>query len=118
MESINDNKTSLLAAARRRLAAPVQAATFTFDFSNVNGAVSGEVSGRFVLPDGNGTFAATSVTIDSYPARLGLGTTPIILSWGSENSFTVSSGVRSSADPFAHVNGARVTSIAPGSALV
>ena len=58
-------RTSLLAAALLLLAAPVQAATFTFDFSNVNGAVSGEVSGTIVLPDGNGTFAATSVMIDS-----------------------------------------------------
>jgi hypothetical protein len=49
-----------------------EAATiYTFSFSNVDGAVSGTVSGTVTLPDGDGTFAATSVLVTSAPAALG-----------------------------------------------
>jgi hypothetical protein len=57
---------------------PVQAASYTFSFGNVDGAVNGNVSGTIVLPDGDGTFAALSLTIDAYPAALNLGPPPIV----------------------------------------
>jgi hypothetical protein len=63
----------------------------------VNGAVNGTVSGTIVLPNGNGTngtFAASSVTIDAYPAALNLGPPPIVsFSAGIIfNTFMVSGG--------------------------
>jgi hypothetical protein len=84
------------------LAAPVQAATFSFSFSNVDGAVNGDVSGTIVLPNGNCTLAETSMLIDSVPAALGLGPTPVDAHAGrsSENPFTVSAGDITSADFF------------------
>jgi len=45
---------------------------FNFSFSNVNGPVSGNVSGTITLPDGDGTFEASAVSITSLPAGLGL----------------------------------------------
>jgi hypothetical protein len=42
--------------------------TFTFGFTNTQGNVNGTVTGTILLPDGDGTNAATQVTIDSYPA--------------------------------------------------
>ena len=72
---------------------PVQAASYTFSFSNVDGAVNGSVSGTIVLPEGDGTFAALSLTIDAYPAALNLGPPPIVsFAQELENTFTVFGG--------------------------
>jgi hypothetical protein len=75
---------------------PAQALqAFNFSFNNTGGQVGGTVSGTLNLPDGNGTFAATSVQIISAPASLGY-TLPVdALSYFktvSSNSFTVSNG--------------------------
>jgi hypothetical protein len=71
-----------------------EAAMFSYQFSNVNGSTSGTVNGSISLPDGDGTFAAPTVTVDSYPASLNLGATPItILSPATfGNSFQVIGG--------------------------
>jgi hypothetical protein len=71
------------------------AASFTFSFDNVDGTVNGTVSGTITLPDGDGTFSASSVTVTSAPTALGY-TIPLdILANASaifNNSFTVSGG--------------------------
>ncbi|WP_168653550.1 hypothetical protein, partial [Dolichospermum sp. UHCC 0299] len=72
---------------------PAQAIqVFNFSFDNTVGPVNGTVSGTLDLPNGNGTFAATSVKINSAPAALGY-TQPVdVLSYfpfPSLNSFTV-----------------------------
>ena len=68
---------------------------FNFSFNNTAGPVNGTVSGTLNLPDGNGTFAATSMKINSAPAALGY-TQPVdVLSYFPNvfsNSFTVSNG--------------------------
>jgi hypothetical protein len=68
---------------------------FNFSFNNVTGPVNGTVSGTLELPNGNGTFAATSMKINSAPAALGY-TQPVdVLSYFPSvvnNSFTVSNG--------------------------
>ena len=68
---------------------------FNFSFNNVSGPVNGTVSGTLDLPNGDGTFAATSLKINSAPAALGY-TQPVdVLSYFPtvyENSFTVSNG--------------------------
>ena len=68
---------------------------FNFSFNNTVGPVNGTVSGTLDLPDGNGTFAATSIKINSAPAALG-NTQPVdVLSYFQtvvKNSFTVSNG--------------------------
>jgi hypothetical protein len=68
---------------------------FNFSFNNTAGPVNGTVSGTLDLPDGNGTFAATSMKINSAPAALGY-TQPVdVLSYFPNvfsNSFTVSNG--------------------------
>jgi hypothetical protein len=68
---------------------------FNFSFNNTAGLVNGTVSGTLDLPDGNGTFAATSIKINSAPAALGY-TQPVdVLSYFPDvfsNSFTVSNG--------------------------
>lgn len=46
--------------------------TFNFSFSNVDGAVSGLVTGTITLPDGDGTFPALGVEVTSAPGLLGL----------------------------------------------
>ncbi|MGK7946281.1 MAG: PEP-CTERM sorting domain-containing protein [Microcystaceae cyanobacterium] len=73
----------------------VNAATFNFSFTNVEGPVSGTVEGTIELPDGDGTFAATSVIVNSAPPALGY-TTPfdVFATFAIEltNSFTVVSG--------------------------
>jgi hypothetical protein len=69
------------------------ATSYDYSFSNVDGAVNGTVTGTIVLPNGDGTFTATSVSIDSYPSALGLGPTPISSYIQElENTFTVSGG--------------------------
>ena len=68
---------------------------FNFSFNNVSGPVNGTVSGTLDLPNGDGTFAATSLKINSAPAALGY-TQPVdVLSYFPTvhvNSFTVSNG--------------------------
>ena len=75
-------------------ASVANAATFNFSFSNVEGAVGGTVEGIIELPDGDGTFAATSVTVTSAPAILGY-PLPVDFVDGGEiaNSFTIISGM-------------------------
>lgn len=71
------------------------AITFNFSFSNENGPISGTVEGTIELPDGDGTFAATSVFVTSAPVAL-LGYDPTGFDFTSfsvfENSFTVTGG--------------------------
>jgi hypothetical protein len=86
------NRPSILAALTLFLSAQAHAGIFDFSFSNVNGAVNGTVTGTIVLPSGDGTFAATSVVIDSLPAALNLGAGPINVATNGVNSFTVSGG--------------------------
>lgn len=75
---------------------PAQAIqVFNFSFDNTVGPVNGTVSGTLDLPNGNGTFAATSIKINSAPAALGY-TQPVdVLSYFplvSVNVFAVSNG--------------------------
>jgi len=68
---------------------------FNYTFTNSAGSVPGTVTGSIDLPDGNGTFAATHVFIDSYPAALGsIGTPPLDAATWTQltNSWTVASG--------------------------
>lgn len=86
---------------------PAQAIqVFNFSFNNVQGAVPGTVSGTLDLPNGDGTFAATSLKINSAPATLGY-TQPVdVLSYFTnvvDNSFTVFNGTIT-ASSFAAVN--------------
>ncbi|MGB5595088.1 MAG: hypothetical protein WBM62_13750, partial [Crocosphaera sp.] len=71
------------------------AATFNFSFSNVIGNTPGTVEGTIELPDGDGTFAATSIVVTSAPAALGY-TTPFDVLANSldilVNSFNVLGG--------------------------
>ena len=88
------------------------AATFGFSFSNENGTVNGLVEGILELPDGDGTFAATSVVVDSAPAALGY-TLPVDILTDLpgalniiDNTFTVVGGsIDASASSFAATNG-------------
>lgn len=97
-------------AAALLSASQAKAALFNYEFINVNGAVSGTVKGGIILPDGDGTFSASLVTIDSYPASLGLGPTPITLlpldplNPSYKNSFTVGGGQILSSDFFGLIN--------------
>ncbi len=61
-------------------ASQAKAASFNYEFMNVNGAVPGTVKGTITLPDGDGNFPASAVTITTYPASLGLGAAPISIS--------------------------------------
>ncbi len=73
----------------------VNAATFNFSFSDEDGAVNGTVEGTIELPDGDGTFDATSIMVNSAPSELGY-TYPLdvfVLSSIFENSFTVVDGM-------------------------
>ena len=60
-----------LLASTLAIAPTASALSYTFSFSNENGSVPGTVQGTFDLPDGDGTFAATSVFVTSAPAALG-----------------------------------------------
>jgi hypothetical protein len=86
---------ALATVAISTLAQSASAATFNFSFSNVNGSVAGTVQGTITLPDGNGTFAASAVTVTSAPAALGY-TTPLPLNLAignlAQNTFTVVGG--------------------------
>ncbi|MDY7005676.1 MAG: PEP-CTERM sorting domain-containing protein [Cyanobacteriota bacterium] len=69
------------------------AATFGFSFSNEDGLVNGIVEGTIELPDGDGLFAATDVTITSFPNGLGLNAPiNILASDFIENVFSVVAG--------------------------
>lgn len=77
------------------LVPPVKAATFNFSFRNRHSNSNGTVKGRIELPDGDGTFAATSLTITSAPSELeyslpldSLNSSGIVL----QNTFTVING--------------------------
>ena len=81
---------------------PAQAiTTYNFSFDNVQGPVNGTVSGTLDLPNGDGTFAATSVKINSAPATLGY-TQPVdVLSdfpYVPFNAFAVSNGTITSSN--------------------
>lgn len=75
--------------------APASAVQFNFSFSNVQGGTAGTVQGIITLPNGDGTFAATGITVNSAPAALGY-TTPynVLTNMPSViiNSFTVVGG--------------------------
>ena len=69
------------------------AASFPFSFSNVEGRTDGQVSGVIVLPDGDGTFAASSVIVQSAPDALGFDEPFDAVDFGVlENEFEVSGG--------------------------
>ncbi|MEH2131750.1 MAG: PEP-CTERM sorting domain-containing protein [Nostoc sp.] len=96
MTTVNVLKKLSMAAAGAAVIAlgtvgTAQAATFNFSFSNVDGAVNGNVGGTIQLPDGDGTFAATSVVITSLPDGLGL-TAPLAPSSIIQNVFSVVAG--------------------------
>jgi len=86
------------------MAATAQAATFNFFFADQNDPSTGlTVSGTITLPDGDGTHAATDVTITSAPINTSF-SAPISLDLSNDatlNSFTVTSGVITSALFFA-----------------
>ncbi|SLN20605.1 hypothetical protein PEL8287_00856 [Roseovarius litorisediminis] len=67
------------------------AATFSFSFSNENGLVSGDVTGLILTPDGDGTFAINSLTIQTAPAGIGFGL-PVVINSFFQNSITVAGG--------------------------
>lgn len=77
-----------------------QAATFDFFFADGNNPASGlTVSGTITLPNGDGTFAATDVTITSAPPVAGV-TYPYsfnLVTDANLNSFTVAAGAITSA---------------------
>jgi len=93
-------------AASLLSASQAKAALFNYEFINVNGAVSGTVKGGITLPDGDGTFSASLVAIDSYPASLGLGATPISISavGALRNLFSIGGGQILSSDFFGLIN--------------
>lgn len=78
------------------LTSGAQAATYGFSFSNVEGAVAGEVAGYLVLPDGDGTFATTELVVTAAPPALGYTLDFNVLAnftgGIAQNSFTVSGG--------------------------
>lgn len=89
------------------------AATFGFSFSNEDGAVDGIVEGIIELPDGDGLFAATEVTITSLPNGLVLNAPINALAEGSvENVFSVVGGEIDKANThfFGLINGATALS--------
>jgi hypothetical protein len=72
------------------------ATTYQFSFSNVEGGTAGTVMGLIELPDGDGTFAATALSVTSAPPALGY-TLPLnviaAMPTNYANSFTVSGGL-------------------------
>ena len=83
------------------------AAIFSFSFNNEDGPVDGVVEGTVELPDGDGTFSATAVTINSFPVELELPSPPLeTLNFGSpDNTFTVAGGEIIEASFFGLING-------------
>ena len=76
-------------------AAACAATIYTFSFSNEDGPVAGTVEGTVTLPDGDGVFAASQITVTSAPAALGY-TTPFDVFPGfsnvTQNTFPVVGG--------------------------
>jgi hypothetical protein len=72
------------------------ATIYQFSFSNVEGGTAGTVMGLIDLPDGDGTFAATALSVTSAPPALGY-TLPLnvfaAMPTNYANSFTVSGGL-------------------------
>jgi hypothetical protein len=100
MEAIMTSRVVLMLASALLLSfasTPSHALTFNFSFDNLNGNVSGTVTGQIFGLNDNATGPATAVDITSAPP--GLVPLPLPLSMpvsGSENSnntFTVNSGV-------------------------
>lgn len=95
---------ALLMLAFLMAPATVQGAVYTFSFQNIDGPVSGTVSGTITLPDGDGTFQASSIFILSAPAALGY-TTPFdvltVMTLNIANSFDVSGGQIQASSSFA-----------------
>jgi hypothetical protein len=101
--------TSLVAWEKPAQAIPA-IQSFNFSFNNTVGPVNGTVSGTLDLPDGNGTFAATSIKMNSAPAELGYTQPVYVLSYFTNvasNSFTVSNGTITSSSFSAQKNGER-----------
>ncbi len=86
------------------LMAPAHAIVLNFSFQNVNGSVPGTVSGEITLPDGDGTFAASSLVITSSPNALGY-TLPFdvftVFPQDIANTFVVSGGQIQASSTFA-----------------
>ena len=85
----------------------------------MNGPIAGTVSGTLELPDGDGTFAATSIIVDSAPAALGYTLSfDAILEFDNElfNTFTVIGGLIADAEYGAQRN-ASIGQAAGGLAL-
>jgi hypothetical protein len=76
--------------------ASAEAATYDFSFTDGSAPRTGTVAGLIVLPDGDGTFAASSVIVTDAPGFLGY-TLPfdVLANFTSvfANSFVVSGGV-------------------------
>ena len=92
------------------VALPAHAATYSYSFLNEDGAIAGTVAGTIVLPDGDGTFGATSVFVTTAPA--GLGYDPTGFNFATDtfnNTFTVAAGAVVASDFFGRFN--------PGTAL-
>jgi hypothetical protein len=90
------------AIAAMLASAPAQALSINFSFTNVSGNVPGTVTGVIDGLLDNATSMATQVTVNSYPSALNLGVSApfaTIIPGASfvGNSFTVSSGVITSA---------------------
>ena len=73
---------------------------YAFSFDNVEGAVSGTVAGTVTLPDGDGTFAAITLSITAAPAALGLALPATLAALGDPafNAFVVTGGAISAAE--------------------
>jgi hypothetical protein len=109
-------KRSLLFAVTAVLAtlgaAPSDALTVDFSFTNVTGTIPGTVTGEIFLPSSaNGIYAATQVWIDSAPAAISLSpgvppfdilALPGVVTQGFDNKFTVSNGNITNASFGAH----------------
>jgi hypothetical protein len=84
-----------LARSARQVSA-AQASTYHFSFNGTGGVTPGVVEGDIVLGFDNGTGAASSVTLTSFPASFGaLPEGNIATNWTSQfsNSFTVTGGM-------------------------
>ncbi len=69
------------------------AATFNFSFTNEGGNINGTVEGTVELPDGDGTFAATSVIVTSAPPEVfPVGNPDFTTGMVLDNSFEVIDG--------------------------
>ena len=101
------------------VASPANAIVFNFSFDNEEGAVNGTVEGTIELPDGDGTFSATSISITSAPSGLGytLPVNPLLLDLQFNNSFTVSGGSITSSNYAAQTNSSSLFTLGTGVGL-